>query len=340
MKRTLALLLLLALTLAVFSVCGKNKSDPGEVAEYELPTKLTRALTMDGEKVSVTETVEFAKNQLSVTYDSETYTGLGKTIYLLDEYGNIVRKVDYDGSGNAANSADYVYDGDGRRTRGVMDVHLTGSMIYSYNVYTYSGDRVAVRDYILGTGEPQELTMKYDKNGRLVQVGHQEEAITYEYDQYGHIASRGHGGERSEFELAYDDSGRLTGMVGELDRTELNLSFGDYKTFQMTEGQYRCALLLLAMEDTEMYRGKSAGDSEKICYADGTPLKTCSYSDDGRLLTETFYLPDKEVEYTVRYSYDDGKLSGALYEDAKGKELLALSFDADGNPVVPYDGQG
>lgn len=346
MKRMLALGLLLALTFAVLVACGKDGSgELAAVGDYELPTELTEVLGKDSAETNITRTVDFAKNQLTVTtwyasaVDPAQRVLESTRCYLLDEYGNIVRKIHYDSNGRVSDSSDYAYDESGRRIREVQDVHLTGSMIYCYKTYSHSGNRITMRDCI-GDMEPLKFTLEYDKNGRLTESTYRGSVVTFRYDEHGHLEAQEYD-ERSEFKNMHDDSGRLTEMAVETGVLHANLSLDEYKTFQMTEGQYRCALLLITLQSglvtpvDEMYRCSSAGDPEKVCYADGTPLKACAYSDDGKLLAETFYLPGKEVEYTVKYTYGDGgKLSGTVCEDADGKELLALSFDADGNPVL------
>lgn len=345
-----SVLLALAMALCIFAGCGKGTPELSKPKDRAFPTEFAATYQIDGAEVSITTDVAFAENQLTLTtratLDGEPASPEPeKTIFLLDEYGNVVREIRYRRDGTLKSVEDYVYAADGRVIRSVSDDSYsdfsTGGFLFV--AYAYEGDAVK-REGFYAHG-PENATTRvrvYDENGRLVTETNDSFGWTrtYTYDEQGNLvkdALEGADNETSltEYKNEYSD-GRLTKVTSTYRGKNTYTTVGKYETVQMTEGQYRCAMLLAMHQDPEMYRG-GAGGSGEVRYADGKALKDAEVGQNGKPRKETYYLPDGSVQYTCEYAYDGDWLWAYTYRNAQGEPLLALNSDIKGKLLLSND---
>ncbi|MCH5184085.1 MAG: hypothetical protein J1E00_07905 [Oscillospiraceae bacterium] len=368
LTRIFSLLLALIMALCVLAACGTGEPDlsgPGnKEGTFSIPTEYSYSMERDGATMSVKIHVEFQENQLTLTSQYEESNGefsrseTEKSIYLLDEYGNVVREM-REGIYTGGNSVyDYVYTDGGRRLRAVSSRSGGYSSDRFYvTAYAHNGDIVTSEEfYDQGSRGKEEKTYVYDKNGRLVKEASDRYGWTetYEYDEHGtvtkNLTTREDGDDTlREFKNEYSD-GKLKRITGSSEadgeKQEVTLSVGKYESFKMTKGQYLCALLLSLYQDAEMFRGEGTGSGE-IRYADGTVLVKAEQDGDGKVTRETYYLPEGKVDYVCEYTYHEGRLRTYTYRNAEGETLLTLNTDAAGsllnageNVEYEYDEQG
>ena len=352
LTRAFSLLLALIMALCVLAACDKapDLSGPGDKeGEFSIPTELSYSLEMEGAKMSVKINAEFKENELSLVMRMEqskgefSQTKAEKVSFLLDEYGNVVRQLNYD-LDTLRSADDYSYGENGvlKEERS----HSVDSAPSRFTAYTAGeGDALNFTQYSSwGASDNGTLTRSYDEQGRLLsRTSSYGVTVSYEYDDNGNAVKQTRkysDGETStqEFKNGYS-SGRLKSIttmteIEEGVEKELTLSVGSYKSFKMTKGQYVNIMLMLINQDAELFRGESAGSGE-IRYADGTVYKKTEQN--GNTTKETYYLPEGKLDYICETVYENGKLRSKTFTDAEGEVTLSLTLDENGNPAGPYD---
>ena len=328
----LILCTLLCALLCSLAGCGKSSSDEDgtKVSSYEIPTEYTYSFTEDGKTVNCTYSMEFEENQFTVfvSYESDGKYETGTLLFLLDEYGNVVREMSYGDAGVASYIYDYAYDPYGNRQ---MDCyHRKGSAPEALTTYLCRGETLYYTQYSSRNYNSYEgkMTYVYDENGRLVKRKTDYRTTTISYDEQGNFTEQVHEYDEGEvYKTTYEntyDGNRLTAITATEDGQRNRMTVGKYRSYKMTEGQYRCVRLLSLYMDAEIFRGTGAG-SKEICYADGTPYKRVKEDRYGNPLTVTYYLPDGDEDYTRSYGYNgDGMMGSVTIRSSAGETTLVV----------------
>ncbi|MCH5184083.1 MAG: hypothetical protein J1E00_07895 [Oscillospiraceae bacterium] len=338
MKKTLAGVLLaaglLCGMLCTLAGCGKGSSagEETKVRSYEIPTEYIETSTNAGETVSVTFSIAFEENQLTIiqTYESSRDSLTRTYLYLLDEYGNVVREICYDEDGERY-IYDYAYDPYGNLQM-ECSYWREGGAPDSLTTYLCKGEQLYYTLYSNRTyGNSQGMmTYVYDENGRLVKSETVYSTYTFRYDEQGNFTEQifdyGDGDvTTTTYENTYEGD-RLTARNWNTDGRQGRETVGKYRSFQMTEGQYRCVRLLSQHGDASIFHGTGAGSGE-IRYADGTPYKRVKQNEIGNPLAVTYYLPGGAEDYTRVYNYNrDGSLGGMTFRSASGETTLIVDL--------------
>lgn len=179
-KRLLAVLLVLALGLCVFSSCGREEEmgnstisgdePPVEASEYLLPTKI---MILKSGGTSVEYELLCDGDTFTIIFGNDPNAGSASAIHRavreFDANGNLLSAISYKADGSLFGRVDHTYDADGRETKNVSTFadYQTEYAEYSNDA---GGNRIKEIKYY--EGGSVFLMTEYDVNGRRTWTTH------------------------------------------------------------------------------------------------------------------------------------------------------------------------
>lgn len=107
--------------------------------------------------------------------------------------------------------------------------------------------------------------------------------------------------------------------------------FEECRSVPMTEGQFYSIHQLLTLQSPDAFRGAKSGSPE-VGFENGTKQMKTDRNADGTIAKETWFLPGVDVDFSWKYTYENGKCTKSIYLDEKDEELLVMIYDENRKP--------
>ena len=304
-----------------------------------------------------------------VFYDFKVYDKAGNMIqygYISSETDGYIYYAEFDAEGREikvifpdGTYSESEYDGKNR----IKDTYKDkdGNELYSY-IYKYNPDGSTEKYFNLEGLEPVTVN-KTDTNGYDIlnvnvntDTGKIENQTEYEYDAKGNLIKQTNvyyndNGEKDSVyidEYAYDEQNRHIELVDErhsylqdyrhvstIEYPEKNVK---KSTWRDEEGNIIRVDVYTYSDNEKSYNWEEYDASQKYLFG-----YYYEFDDDGRLVKEMRYDPDKKIDHTSETAYDDEKNS-VTYKRTEGDRFLYVecTYDEAANviKIVSYDAGG